>query len=314
MHKQIFLCLVVLILVIGIVNQYVKSETLEEISDLIVYQEKVDLTNIINEIYPEKLERIKEKYLLEKSNYYKIKYLSDGLEVVGFIVKPKKEGKYPIIIYNRGGNREYSKISEWHLAYFSYLSSHGYVVVASQYRGSDGGEGKDEFGGRDVNDVLNLIKVAKNLPFVRPEQTFMLGYSRGGMMTYLAIKNGADINAAAVVSGITDLIQTYKERDFIMKITLKSLIGGTPDTHPEKYKNRSAFFWPDKIYKPVLILHGAKDSRINVTQAKKLAKKLGEIRKVDYKIKVYSEGEHGLNNYWDDKHYEIFNWFNKHKK
>lgn len=43
----------------------------------------------------------------------KIKYLSDGLKVVGYIWKPKNsEGKkLPVIIFNRGGNREQGKLS-----------------------------------------------------------------------------------------------------------------------------------------------------------------------------------------------------------
>ena len=57
--------------------------------------------------------------------------------------------------------------------------------------GEDGGQGREEFGGKDVNDVLNLIKLAQSLPFVEPTKIVMLGFSRGGMMTYLAIKHGA---------------------------------------------------------------------------------------------------------------------------
>jgi len=34
---------------------------------------------------------------------------------------------------------------------------------------------------------------------------FLFGNSRGGMMTYLALKSGLWANAAAVMSGVTDL-------------------------------------------------------------------------------------------------------------
>lgn len=115
---------------------------------------------------------------------YKLRYLSDRLKVVGFLVKPRHEGKYPAIIYNRGGNREYGKIDSSALFYLSCLSSRGYVVVASQYRGNDGSEGREEFGGSDVNDVLNLIPMLESLPFVDSGGIVMLGYSRGGMMTW----------------------------------------------------------------------------------------------------------------------------------
>ena len=60
--------------------------------------------------------------------FYKIRYLSDGLEVVGFIVKPANESsKYPVIVFNRGGNREYGKITSKSFQYLSYLSSFNFV-------------------------------------------------------------------------------------------------------------------------------------------------------------------------------------------
>ena len=37
-----------------------------------------------------------------------IAYLSDQLKVKGFLLEPKKEGKYPCLIVNRGGNRDFS--------------------------------------------------------------------------------------------------------------------------------------------------------------------------------------------------------------
>lgn len=44
----------------------------------------------------------------ESGEVSKIKYLSDGLKVVGYLVKPKSAAgaKLPFIIYNRGGNPE----------------------------------------------------------------------------------------------------------------------------------------------------------------------------------------------------------------
>jgi dipeptidyl aminopeptidase/acylaminoacyl peptidase len=78
----------------------------------------------------------------DKTECYKIRYLSDGLKVVGFLVKPKgNHTKYPLIVFNRGGNREFGRITKESLKYLAYLSSNNYVVLASQYRGNDGGQG-----------------------------------------------------------------------------------------------------------------------------------------------------------------------------
>jgi dipeptidyl aminopeptidase/acylaminoacyl peptidase len=203
---------------------------------------------------------------------YTIEYISDGIVVPGLIVKPKSEGVRPVLIINRGGNREYEKIDESFLVCLFYFASEGYCVVASQYRGLYGYEGHDEFGGDDVNDILNLFYVIDQLEYADSDNVVMLGYSRGGMMTYLAIKRGAHLKAAAVVGAPTDLIQWYDEREYGMKRVLEELIGGTPREMEEEYKKRSVYYWPEKINVPVLILHGGNDTKVNVTQAKNWVK------------------------------------------
>ena len=246
---------------------------------------------------------------LDKTNIYKIKYLSEGLEVVGFIVRPKKKGDYPVIIFNRGGNEEYAKITNSLQVFFSRLAAKGYVIVASQYRGNDGGEGKEEFGGKDVNDVLNLVPLIKSLDFTLSDKIGMLGISRGGMMSYIAIKKGIDVDAAVVIGGVTDLIQNYKTRS-AMKQVMNSLIGCTPQECRKEYIKRSAYYWPEKIDVPVLILHGTKDWNVKVSQAKKLAKKLNELDK-EYKLVLYDD-KHGLGKHHEEWKKEMWNWFDKH--
>jgi len=242
------------------------------------------------------------------SDCYRVRYSSDGLEVVGFIVKPKEEAqKFPVIIFNRGGNREFGKLTKNSLKYLSYLSSNGYVVLASQYRGNDGGQGREEFGGNDVNDVFNLIPLANSLSFVDANNVVMLGFSRGGMMTYIAIKHGIKIRAAAVVGGVTDLGQMYSERDEGMKNVIRELVG----TDKSEWKKRSAYYWPDKLNVPVIILHGGKDWRVKVSQAKKLSEKLKEHGK-EHKLAIFAGGDHGLNTHRGERNRMIFEWFNSH--
>ena len=46
--------------------------------------------------------------------------------------------------------------------------------------------------------------MAKVLGYIDVERMFMLGVSRGGTMTYLALKNKVPVKAAAVIAGPSD--------------------------------------------------------------------------------------------------------------
>src|SRR6266567_1910580 len=113
---------------------------------------------------------------------------TDGLRVVGYLVRPRDlaSRRFPVIIFNRGGFLDRGKIESFNLVDFTRLSEEGFVVLASQYRGNDGGEGREELGGADLEDVSNLLTTARSLPYTDATNIFMYGVSRGGMMTFLA--------------------------------------------------------------------------------------------------------------------------------
>jgi dipeptidyl aminopeptidase/acylaminoacyl peptidase len=79
---------------------------------------------------------------LDQIEIKSITYLSDGLNVKGYLVAPKNAEKLPCVIFNRGGNREFGAWNDLAAAaLLGRVASWGYVVVASQYRGNAGGEG-----------------------------------------------------------------------------------------------------------------------------------------------------------------------------
>jgi dipeptidyl aminopeptidase/acylaminoacyl peptidase len=244
----------------------------------------------------------------------RIKYLSDGLKVVGFIWKPKNaEGKkLPLIIVNHGGNGDLGKLTPWvQFGYYRYVSS-GFVVIGPQYRGVDGGEGSDEFGGADLHDVMNLIPLAKSLGYVDVNNIFMVGASRGGMMAYLALKNNAPVNAVAVISGMADLLSSGKERVGMVNV-YKRLIPDFEKRGEELLRERSAVYWADKINAPVLLLQGTADWRVNTGQVLALAQKLQESGKT-YELIVYADDYHGVPLNRADADRRIVEWFRMHMK
>jgi len=158
--------------------------------------------------------------VLDNTITEKITYNSDGLKVKGYVSYPTdKSKKYPCVIWNRGGIENRGVIDSFTArGMFGQIANWGYVVFASQYRGNDGGEGKDEFGGDDVNDVLNLIPLANEIENADKSKWGIEGWSRGGMMTYLALTKTDVFKCAVVSGGIANLRCSSDESPFMRRL------------------------------------------------------------------------------------------------
>ena len=233
--------------------------------------------------------------VLNKVITYGITYQSDGLKVKGYLVMPKAKGVYPCIIYNRGGNRDAGALTDGQIGrIMAEVASWGYIVVGSQYRGNMGGEGKEEFGGSDVNDVLNLIPLLANLQQADTSRIGMYGWSRGGMMTYLALTKTNRIKAAVVGSGAADaFIQTRKRPE--MDSVFAQLIAGYYLNRDSALKSRSAVYWADKICKttPLFLLSGGADWRVSPEEQFEMIKKLYEVNH-PFRYAFFEGGQHSL--------------------
>ncbi|HEX5709023.1 MAG TPA: prolyl oligopeptidase family serine peptidase [Pyrinomonadaceae bacterium] len=238
----------------------------------------------------------------------RIKYASDGLAVTGFIYKPRRvEGrKLPVVFYNRGGIGPGSEIGAQNFNYVAEmyrLASEGFVVLASQYRGYDGAGGRDEAGGADTNDVLNLVALARTLPYVDAEQMFMWGYSRGAVMTLQAIRQGVPLRAAVVVGAPTDYHDLATRGEGFFRDTFPDY-----DRRKEEHlTNRSAVRWADRVSVPLLILHGG-DDRLRPSQVHRLAERLEAAGKL-YEMVVYAKDGHPVARNYEDRMRRTVDWF-----
>lgn len=225
---------------------------------------------------------------------YNVRYKSDDCEVISYLSIPEEclecKEAYPCIIFNRGGNRDFSANEPESIAYLA--ESSGKIVFASQYRGVSGGTGEDEFGGADLQDVLELIDLCEKFSFVDMDQLYMMGVSRGGMMTYMAAREDERITKAVVISGLADSFMMYEERTDMQQV-YQELVGGTPEEIPMEYEKRSATYWADEINCPILIIHSRQDERVPYEQAEKMVNCLEEAGK-EYKLVTYDDNVHGM--------------------
>jgi dipeptidyl aminopeptidase/acylaminoacyl peptidase len=246
-----------------------------------------------------------------------IRYESEGLKIEGFIAEPKQPGKYPCIIWCRGGALELSKIDWWTTTILSEMASHGYVVIASQIRGTSGSEGKDEFGGADTMDIINCVPALANWPTADTSRIGMYGVSRGGMMIYQTLRTLKNIKAAVLNSGSADAYDAFKRAD---GAEWDSLVYGAmiPHYYQDKSKAlqlRSAVYWPEKINKktPLLIMHGSSDWRVTCGSTLNLVQKLYEL-KHPVRFIMYEGGVHVLGNVGPTRDIHIWEWFDKFVK
>jgi len=252
---------------------------------------------------------------LTKVNLYKITYLSEGLKVTGYLIEPKKTGKYPCVIYNRGGNRDDGMMDDTGIILRGLvdLCAAGYVVVGSQYRGNDGGEGKEEFGGKDVNDILNLLPLLAQVSSADTSRIGMFGWSRGGMMTYITLTKTTRIKAAVVGGGLSNLKEWIKDREGIEDNVFVPLIPDYSTNKEQALAERSAVAFADKIHRatPILLMHGSADWRVSPSQSLTLVNRLYEI-KHPVRFVLYEGGQHSLAEFRKEYISQLINWFHNY--
>ena len=276
------------------------------------YEQAVQITDVENYASKEGYERAVNDRNFE---FQKLKYTNDGLKVIAYLYKPARtEGRrHPAIIFNRGSTVR-GDIAPELVSFFHRLASQGFVVLAPMYRQSDGGEGRDEVGGADVDDLMNAVPLAKSFDFIDTGNLFLYGESRGGMMTYQAIKKDFPANAAAVFGAFTDLEALIKFRPQVyLPATLKQLWPDFDTRKDEIVKSRSAIHWPELLGVPLLIMHGGTDWSVSPSQSLAIAQRLQDLGK-NYELIIYAQDGHILSRNLEDRDRRAVGWFKKHMK
>lgn len=257
---------------------------------------------------------------VEATRCRKIRYRSEQLSVVGFVIEPTPAARaalgaagtapLPAVLVARGGNRELGTIRGGFLEELAELADRGFIVVATQYRGADGGDGQDEFGGADLADLMNLAPLAREIPGVDAANLFVLGYSRGGMQAAMALRAGLPVRAAALFSGLFDLEQVAAARPEMAR-NFGEMIPLFATQRDAELRRRSAVHWASELRVPVLLLAGTRDERVAyAANSERLAAQLAAAGR-PHKLVSYDDG-HGLSAHRAETTQEIAAWFRGH--
>jgi len=249
------------------------------------------------------------KYRLEK-----VAYESDRLTVYAYVYrtvprKGKPKTKLPVVVFNRGSYTRDEFAAE-SLTLFHRLGEAGFVVVAPMLLGSGGATGKDEMGGADVDDVMNTLALLKTIDAADLTNVFMLGESRGGMMTLQAIRDGYPLRAAATYGAFTDLAAYVASSPQVAGMA-RQLWPDYAARAAEIDARRSAVAFADRLNVPLLLLHGGNDQSVPPAQALALAARLQALGK-PYELVVREGGNHVLSGWRLERDRAIVEWFRRH--
>ena len=250
-----------------------------------------------------------------------VRYDSDGLAISAWMVAPKRPPgtRLPVLIYNRGGNGSFGALTfaTAMLHLFPYAHE-GFVVLASNYRGAEDDDpakpGQDEFGGADVRDVERLLALVDRLPQADPDNVFMLGVSRGVMMSYLVARNTDRIRAIASINGEADLEASLAFRPEMGNVYSERM----PEYATRKSEllaQRSVLHWAEELPRetPILMVHGSRDERVDPANGPRLKQRLDELGHPN-KLVTYADDDHFLSKNHDAALAEVVGWFRAHAK
>ena len=231
--------------------------------------------------------------LIECTKTYKIEYLSDDVTVEGYISEPDDiKSKLPVVLWNRGGFREDGKLDDFlAVGILGEIASWGYVAMMTNYREDD------ELGGKDLDDIFNLISIAEELPYCDTDRMGMEGWSRGGMMLYMTLARTDRFRCAVSVAGLADFKMSSENNIHISEIVKKKL-KEMNETEENIINSRSAFRFYENICPdtPILFLHGTKDDKVNFKESEELYGLLKTKNKdTNYELHLFDGDDHYLN-------------------
>lgn len=234
---------------------------------------------------------------------YVLTYVSQGLKVKGLLAIPEGTSPRPAVIYCRGGIKRVGMVRKRRIVA---MARRGFIIFAPFYRGNEGGEGREDFGGEDRFDLFHAIKVVQSLAEVMPGPIPLIGFSRGAVMAMRAARECSGVGPVIVWSGVSNMLDTYEERVDLRRM-LKRVVGH-PKKQIEAYIDRSPVYWVDEIDIPIYIIHGTQDSQVNTQHARKLASALDHAGKA-YTMALYAGLDHRFPRKEEEKALDdVFTW------
>lgn len=229
----------------------------------------------------------------------------DGLKIHGYLTLPKnaKKGKTPMIVNPHGG--PYGVRDSWGFNPEAQLfASRGYATLQINYRGS-GGYGKEfylagskQIGRKMLDDLEDGVTYVVNSGMIDKDKIAIYGGSYGGLATLGSLIKTPDLYTCGVdYVGVSNFFTFVDSFPAYWKPLMKQFYEQwyDPEIPAEKeiMKAVSPALNIEKLNKPLFVVQGANDPRVNINESDQIVSSMRNRGfDVPYMVK-YNEG-HGF--------------------
>jgi dipeptidyl aminopeptidase/acylaminoacyl peptidase len=250
-----------------------------------------------------------------------------GVEVHGQIVKPPGYVaglRYPTILWIHGGpnGQDDHSLELWGYGpplERQYFATHGYVVLAINYRGGTGRGAAyartilADWGNKEVEDLLAGVDYAIAQGIADPQRLGVGGWSYGAILTDYLIASDPRFKAAIAGAGSANQLGMYGTDEYIIEDNAEF---GPPWVNQDLWiKVSYPFFHADRIHTPTLFLGGDKDFNVPIAGGEQMYQALKTLG-VPAQLVVYPGEYHTFTrpSFLIDRSQRYLDWMDRYLK
>lgn len=217
----------------------------------------------------------------------------DGLDIAAVLTLPKDRDpkKLPLILMPHGG--PFARDSEEWDWWVQFLAYRGYAVLQPNYRGSSGygtafaAKGEGQWGLAMQDDLNDAVDWAVKEGIADANRVCIVGASYGGYAAMRAAqRDGGKFRCAISYAGVSDLAAMVRyDGRFLNSGRSKDWM----KTQAPNFAAVSPINFAAQFSTPILLMHGKKDRRVQVSQSREMAEKLKAAGKVAGRDYIYVE-------------------------
>lgn len=229
----------------------------------------------------------------------------DGLTLEGILIGPlttSDSGEpWPLIVSVHGGPESHER-DDWKTTAARVgqcAAAEGFAVFYPNYRGSTGRGvefselSQGDPGGREFDDVIDGLDYLISTGLVDPARVAVTGRSYGGFATAWCATRFSERFAAAVMSaGVSEQVSKFGTTDIPYESQQVHQYPRKVYEDWDFFRDRSPIFHAAGSTTPLLIMHGAADTRVHPTQSLTMYRYFQEMAEAPVRLVLYPAEPH----------------------